>query len=185
MQYKPAVARLSTIHSPTLEPGTHDVSGHLPSNPSSPFSSKQGSCTRWCHPASSNLPSPLPSQLSCLPSSLSSPLSSCLVLGACYVIQQLNLFPSSVQHYCILINANFHYSTTVVVASYKARKRFLHEYFHLQIPVYSTIYRGYYMAARRYKISLRVLKNISLVCCAHLWNIFSTQEEKFLFTCIS
>ena len=28
-------------------------------------------------------------------------------------------------------------------------------------------YRGYYMAARRYEISLRVLKNISLVRCAH------------------
>ena len=41
MQYKPDVARLSTIHSPTLEPGTHDVSYHLPSNPSSPFSSRK------------------------------------------------------------------------------------------------------------------------------------------------
>ena len=153
MQYKPDMTRLSTIHTPTLAPGTHDVSYHLPSNPSSPFSSKQGSCTRWCHPASSSLPSPLPSQLSCLPSSLSSPLSSCLVLGACYVIRLLNLFPSSVQHYCVLINANFHYSTTIVVASYKARKRFLHEYFHLQIPVYSIIYGGYYMAAGRSEIS--------------------------------
>ena len=27
--------------------------------------------------------------------------------------------------------------------------------------------RGYYMAARRYEMSLRVLKNISLVRCAH------------------
>ena len=131
MQYKPVVARLSTIHSSTLAPGTHDVSCHLPSNPSSPFSSKQGSCTRWVMSSSS--------QLSCLPSSLSSALSSCLVLGACCVIQLLNLFPSSVQHYCVLINANFHYSTTVVVASYKARKRFLHEYFYLQIPVHSII----------------------------------------------
>ena len=50
----------------------------------------------------------LPSQLSCLPSSLSSPLSSCLVLGACYVIQLVDLYPSSVQHYCTLINANLH-----------------------------------------------------------------------------
>ena len=41
------------------------------------------------------------------------------------------------------------------------------------------IHRGYYMAARRYEISLRVLKNISLVRCAHSWNIFSTREEKF------
>ena len=39
--------------------------------------------------------------------------------------------------------------------------------------------RGYYMTAWRYKISLQVLKNISLVCCAHLWNIFSAREEKF------
>ena len=35
------------------------------------------------------------------------------------------------------------------------------------------------MAARRYEISLRVLKNISLVRCAHSWNIFSTREGKF------
>ena len=32
---------------------------------------------------------------------------------------------------------------------------------------YSAINRGYYMAARRYEIYLRVLKNISLVRCAH------------------
>ena len=37
MQYKPDVARLSTIHSPTLEPDAHDVSYHLASNPSSPW----------------------------------------------------------------------------------------------------------------------------------------------------
>jgi len=121
------------IHNPTLASGTHDVSNYLPSNPSSPFTSKQGSCTRWCHPASSSLPYPLPSQLSCLPSSLSSPLSTCLVLGVCYVIQPVDLFPSRVQHYCPLNNANLHQSTTLVVASYKARKRFLHEYLHLQI----------------------------------------------------
>ena len=41
------------------------------------------------------------------------------------------------------------------------------------------IYRGYYMAARRYEISLRVLKNISRVSAANEWNIFSTREEKF------
>ena len=45
------------------------------------------------------------------------------------------------------------------------------------------------MAARRYEIALRVLKNISLVRCAHSSNIFSTREEKFrifkrhIFTC--
>ena len=42
--------------------------------------------------------------------------------------------------------------------------------------------RGYYMATRRYEISLPLVKNISLVRCAHSWNIFSTGEEKF---CIS
>ena len=41
------------------------------------------------------------------------------------------------------------------------------------------INRGYYMAARRYAISLRVLKNISRVRCAHSWKIFSTRGEKF------
>ena len=40
------------------------------------------------------------------------------------------------------------------------------------------IYRGYYMAARRWEISLLVLKNISLVHCAHSWNIFfNTRRE--------
>ena len=121
MQYKPDVTSLSTIHSPTLEPGVHDVSYHLPSNPSSPFSPKQGSCTRWCHPAaSSSFPCPLPSQLSCFPSSLSSPLSSCLVLGVCYVIQPVDLFPSSVQ---LPIDITLSQSTMLVVASYWTRKK--------------------------------------------------------------
>ena len=39
--------------------------------------------------------------------------------------------------------------------------------------------RGYYTAAWRYKISLRVLKKISRVSAAYEWNIFSTREEKF------
>ena len=34
------------------------------------------------------------------------------------------------------------------------------------------------MAARRYEISLRVLKNISRVSAANEWNIFSTRKEK-------
>ena len=38
------------------------------------------------------------------------------------------------------------------------------------------------MAARRYKISLRVLKNISWVSAANKWNIFSTREKKFLIS---
>ena len=133
------------IHNPTLASGTHDVSYHLPSNPSSPFTSKQCSCTRWCHPASSSLPYPLPSQLSCLPSSLPSPLSTCLVLGVCYVIKPVDLFPSSVQHYSTIINANLHQSTILVVASYKARKRLLHEYLQVQIHSIMQWYHWYYM----------------------------------------
>ena len=43
-------------------------------------------------------------------------------------------------------------------------------------------YRGYYMAARRYEISLIVLKNISLVRSTRLWNIFQTWEKE---SCIS
>ena len=35
------------------------------------------------------------------------------------------------------------------------------------------------MAARRYKISLHVLKNISRLSAANERNIFSTQEDKF------
>ena len=42
-------------------------------------------------------------QLSCFPTGLSSPLSSCLVLGACYIIQPVDLFHSSAQH-CVPIN---------------------------------------------------------------------------------
>ena len=41
------------------------------------------------------------------------------------------------------------------------------------------LYRGYYMAARGYEISLRVLKNMSRVSAANKWNIFLTREEKF------
>ena len=40
------------------------------------------------------------------------------------------------------------------------------------------IYRGYYMAARRYQISLWVLKNISRVSAANEWNIFSTHQKR-------
>ena len=36
------------------------------------------------------------------------------------------------------------------------------------------------MAAWRYKISPLVLKNISLVCCAHWWNIFLHLKINFV-----
>ena len=32
----------------------------------------------------------------------------------------------------------------------------------------------------RYEISLLVLKNISLVCCAHSWNIFQHSKRNFV-----
>ena len=104
------------------------------------------SCTRWCHPGSSSLPCPLPSQLSGLPSSLPSPLSTCLVLGVCYVIQPVDLFPSSVQYYSTLINASLHQSTTLVIASYKARRRFLHEYLQVQVHSIMQWYHWYYVS---------------------------------------
>ena len=44
----------------------------------------------------------------------------------------------------------------------------------------ASINRGCYMAAQRYEISLRVLKNISWVSAANEWNIF--QQEKRNFT---
>ena len=50
---------------------------------------------------------------------------------------------------------------------------------HLVYPAKSCINRGYYMATWRYKISLRVLKNISQVSTVNDWIIFSTREEKF------
>ena len=76
----------------------------------------------WVHVTSfsqlSCLPSPLLSQLG----SLSSPSSSYLVLGACYVIQLLDLLPSGVQ-YCACISVNLSQSTMLVVASCWTRKR--------------------------------------------------------------
>ena len=46
--------------------------------------------------------------------------------------------------------------------------------------IYKTvIHRRYYMAAWRYEIALRVLKNISRMSAANKCNIFSTREEKF------
>ena len=43
---------------------------------------------------------------------------------------------------------------------------------------YLPVNRGYYMAAQRYKISLRVLKNISRVSAANEWNIFFQHEKR-------
>ena len=40
--------------------------------------------------------------------------------------------------------------------------------------------RGYYMAAQRYKISLWVLNNISLVRAANEWNIFQYSKRNFV-----
>ena len=45
---------------------------------------------------------------------------------------------------------------------------------------YLTTYRGYYMAARRYEIYLRVLKNISRVSAANEWNIFQHEKKNFV-----
>ena len=42
------------------------------------------------------------------------------------------------------------------------------------------IYRGYYMAAWRYEISLQVLKNISRVSAVNEWNIFFQHEKRNL-----
>ena len=49
----------------------------------------------------------------------------------------------------------------------------------LSLSIFDIINRGYYMAARRYQISVRVLKNFSQVSAAKEWKSFSTQEEKF------
>ena len=40
--------------------------------------------------------------------------------------------------------------------------------------------RGYYMAAQRCEISLRVLKNISRVSAANKWNIFQHEKRTFV-----
>ena len=118
------------IHNPTHASGTHDVSNYLPSNPSSPFASKQVlALGDAIQPA---LVCPIHYPASFLVCPLVCPLHYPLAFY-CYVIQPDDLFPSSVQHYCPLNNANLLQSTTIVVASYKARKRFLHEYLHLQI----------------------------------------------------
>ena len=44
---------------------------------------------------------------------------------------------------------------------------------------YWIINGGYYMATRRYEISLWVLKNILLVSAVNEWMVFSTLKEKF------
>ena len=62
------------------------------------------------------------SQMSSFHPRLSSPLFSCIVLGACYVIHLVDLFPSSVQH-CAPINVSLSQSTRLVVASCWTRKR--------------------------------------------------------------
>ena len=54
---------------------------------------------------------------------------------------------------------------------------------------HSVINRGYYMAMRRYKISLRVLKNISQVSTVNEWNILnkadtSNLSQRFLQNCL-
>ena len=76
----------------------------------------------WLHVISfsqqSSLPSPLLGQLG----SLSSPLSSYLVQGACYVIQLLDLLPSSV-HHSAPISVNLSQSTMLVDATCRTRKR--------------------------------------------------------------
>ena len=42
------------------------------------------------------------------------------------------------------------------------------------------IHRGYYMAVRRYEISLRVLKNISRVSAANEWKFFQHKKTNFI-----
>ena len=49
--------------------------------------------------------------------------------------------------------------------------------------LYNKIIIEHYIAAWRYEISLRVLKNISRVSAANEWDIFSTLEEKFVSLC--
>ena len=51
----------------------------------------------------------------------------------------------------------------------------IQKWFAFNLPSHSYEHRGYYMTARRYEISLRVLKNISRVSAANEWNI--VQDE--------
>ena len=62
------------------------------------------------------------SQLFSFHLSLFSPFFSCIVLGACYVMHPLDLFPSSVQH-CAPFNLSLSQSTRLVAASCWTRKR--------------------------------------------------------------
>ena len=58
---------------------------------------------------------------------------------------------------------------------------YLSNYCNLQLK--SLLYLGhreYYMAARRYEISLQVLRNISQVSAANEWNIFFQHEKRNL-----
>ena len=50
-----------------------------------------------------------------------------------------------------------------------------HSYLYIQ-----SINGGYYMAAQRYEICLRVLKNISRVSAGNEWNIFQHEKRNFV-----
>ena len=130
MPYKPDVARLSTIHSPPNSCTRYTwclISLAI-----------WGSCAGCMCYSASCLVCPLVcslhypvalyklrvmwySQLSCFPSYLSTPLSSCLLLGACFIIQPVDLFHSSAQHY-VPTNVKLSPSTMLVVASCQTRR---------------------------------------------------------------
>ena len=87
--------------------------------------------------------------------------------------------PESLNFILSFIKWNYHFSIIELfpydLHIHVTRLRKYQLFLHISV----IINKGYYITARRYEISLRVLKNISQVSAANQWNIFSTREEKF------
>ena len=180
MPYKPDVARLSTIHSP---PNSCTRNTWCLISLAS-----WGSCDGYMRHLASCLVCPLDcslyhpvalykfhvmsySQLFCFPSGLSSPLSSCLVQGACYIIQPVDLFHSSVQH-CAPINVKLSKSTTLVADScYRTRGIHFQWTFTFECTFYNK---------RNWIITTLHATNVFNICCVTFKNSHFYRPQKLL-----
>ena len=111
------------------------------------------------------------SQLSSLPSSLFSLSSSCLVQGACYIIQPVDLFHSSVQH-CAPINVKLSKSTTLVADScYRTRGIHFQWTFTFECTFYNK---------RNWIITTLHATNVFNICCVTFKNSHFYRPQKLL-----
>ena len=93
-------------------------------------------------------------------------------LGFSYPVAEVSIVSRSCGSLCGQFLKAFRIMIGTVNSNRKINKHLI-EFWEMLI----YIDRGYYMAARRYAISLRVLKNISVVRCAHSWYIFNTIQS--------